>query len=112
MCKIYNPVGSLTAIKDHLRAYNINDFNSVKELINFRNDFSSLEKQISENHRQAIQAEAESLAKEVPEIKVLIDNKRTDLEQSLTVARKPLELKINNLSLSHSDSLQKFLSPL
>lgn len=39
MCKVHNQIGSLTAIKAHLRAHNVQGYKSVNELINFQNNY-------------------------------------------------------------------------
>ncbi|MCJ8211627.1 NERD domain-containing protein [Mucilaginibacter sp. RS28] len=112
MCKVYNSVGSLTAVKNRLLAHNIHNFKSVKELIAFQNEFSALRQKIILNHRQVIKKESDDLSREIPKLKNFIDSKKAELEQSLVVEQETFETKINNLKLNHSNSFQRFLSPL
>ena len=65
MCKVYNSVGCLTTVKSHLQRHNINDFNSLNEVLNFQKNFSALRQQIISNHAQLIEQEENTLVSEI-----------------------------------------------
>jgi len=112
MCKVYNTVGSLTVVKSHLLAHDINEFKSIKELIDFQKSYPVLQQQIIANHRQVIQDETASLILKIPQLKERIDEKRTELEQQKAIEVCKLEVKLNNLGLNHSNIFHKFINHL
>jgi len=50
MCKVYNSVGCLTTIQSHLYQHQINDLNSLNEVIMFQKNYSSYRQEIISNH--------------------------------------------------------------
>lgn len=61
MCKVYNSVACLTAIKKHLYECNISEFKSLREVIQFQKNFPSLRQNIISQHQQKIEKEKEEL---------------------------------------------------
>jgi len=112
MCKIYNTVGSLTVVKSHLLAHDIDEFKSIKELIDFQKNYPALQQQIVVNHRQVIQNETASLTLETPQLKKLIDEKRAELEQQKSIEVRKLEARLNSLDLNHSNIFHRFINHL
>ena len=61
MCKIYNPIGSLTTLKAHLDKHNIRDFKSLKDVIDFQNSYPTHRQQIILQHENLIEQEKSTL---------------------------------------------------
>jgi hypothetical protein len=61
MCKVYNTIGSLTYIKSHLRKNGIDDFKSIKELTEFKDQYSIHCQTILDDHQIIIRQEYERL---------------------------------------------------
>ena len=69
MCKVYNTVGSLTTIKNHLQKHAIDEFNSIKQLIDFQKNYPALQQQIIADHIKIIQTETDDLNNEIRHLK-------------------------------------------
>lgn len=110
MCKIYNTVGSLTVVKAHLLAHNIDEFKSIRQLIDFQTNYFALQQQIIANHRQVIQDEVEDLILKVTQLQEFIDVKRAELEQLMSTEIRNLEAKISSLGLNHSNIFYRFIN--
>jgi hypothetical protein len=102
MCKVHNSVGCLTTVKTHLRRHNINDFNSINEVINFQNNFSTLRQQIISNHEQLIENEKITLDAEISQLDNAIKADKTHFENSFRSEIEELTQKLNSLSTSTS----------
>jgi hypothetical protein len=103
MCIVHNSVGCLTTIKSHLQRHNINDFNSLNELINFQNSFSDLRQQIISNHEQLIEQEKTAL---VADISLLDNTIKADKTYFENYFRNSIdEIKQKLISLSPSTGL-------
>jgi hypothetical protein len=103
MCKVYNTVGSLTAVKAHLLAHNINDFKSTKELLDFQKNYPDLRQKIISHHRQVIQFETDNLIEELPQLQNHIDKEKKEFEQLLSVEQGELAAKINRLRFNDAN---------
>src|SRR5690606_27531956 len=68
MCRIYNPIGSLTTMIQYLNYWNIYDFQSLHDIINFRNTFKSLRTQLISKHEGFINDEKKLLEVELKEL--------------------------------------------
>ncbi len=102
MCKVHNPVGCLTTVKTHLRQHNINDFNSVKEVINFQKNFSTFRQQIISNHERLIENEKITLNAEILQLENTIKTEKAHFENSFLREIENLRQKLDNLSTSTS----------
>ncbi len=102
MCKVHNSVGCLTTVKTHLRRHNINDFNSINEVINFQKNFSTSRQQIISNHEQLIENEKVTLDAEISHLDNAIKADKTNFENSFRIEIEELTQKLNNLSTSTS----------
>lgn len=61
MCKVYNPVGSLTALKQYLYQNNVTEFTSVKDVIDFKNRYATIREQLIHHHELLIEEEKNNL---------------------------------------------------
>lgn len=100
MCKVHNSVGCLTTIKTHLKRHNINGFNSLSELINFQNNFSTLREQIISNHEQLIEKEKVTLAAEISQLENAIKTDKAYFESSFLNEIEEIKQKLISLSPS------------
>jgi len=103
MCKVYNPVGSLTEIKTHLQRHDINEFNSTRQLLDFQKKYPFLKQEIVANHTKIIQTEIEDLNKEIPHLKELAETKKSEIEELLSTERKQIDAEINSLAQQNSN---------
>ncbi len=83
MCKVYNQVGSLITIKNHLREHNIDEFKSVKQVIGFQESYATVRQQIISDHILLIEQEKSMLSVELPQLDESIRIKRNEVEQKL-----------------------------
>jgi hypothetical protein len=90
MCRIYNTIGSLTAIKLRLEENNIYDFNSLKAVQNFQSSFETSRKQLIFHHKKLIEEEKELL-------KVNLKNFDTDIETIRRQEEQKWKDEIDNL---------------
>ena len=100
MCKVHNSVGCLTTVKSHLRSHNINDFDSLKEVIDFQKSFSALRQQIISNHEQLIEQEKTTLVEDILQLDNSIKANRTYFESYLLKNIEEIKQKSNSLSTS------------
>jgi hypothetical protein len=68
MCKVYNTIGCLTTIKEHLQVHNVNAYQSLNELINFQKDYTVTRQQIISNHELLIEQEKKILDVELVQL--------------------------------------------
>lgn len=83
MSRIYNTIGSLTTLKLHLEENNINDFKSLKEVIDFQNSFAISRQQLISQHRNLIDEEKSKLNAELKDLETAIETQRQLTEQIL-----------------------------
>jgi hypothetical protein len=84
MCQIYNTIGSLTTIKSLLEQNNINDFKSLKDVIDFQNSFSSIKQNLISYHENLIEQEKNTLKKDLEHLELEIITQRLYLEKYLS----------------------------
>ena len=97
MCKIYNTIGSLTSVKSYLQQHNINEFKSLKEVINFQKNYSVSRQQIFSNHTVLINQERFSLKDEIPQLEVTIKTRKYEVEQQLNLELQQLKQKLGDI---------------
>jgi hypothetical protein len=100
MCKVYNSVGCLTTIKFHLHHHNINEFNSLNEIVAFQKGYSNYRHQIISNHEHLIEQEKNSLELDISQLDNSIKAEKINLVSKLIEEIEKLEQKLNNLSSS------------
>ncbi len=113
MCKVHNAVGCLTTVKNHLKRHNINDFNSLNEVIHFQKSFSTLREQIISNHEQLIENEKVTLYTEISQLDNAIKTDKTHFESIFRNEIDGLVQKLNGLStLTGLNFIQRFVNNL
>jgi Nuclease-related domain len=111
MCKVYNSVGCLTTVKTHLKRHNINDFNSLNEVINFQKSFSILRQQVISKNEQLIENEKITLDAEILQLNNAIKTDKTHFESIFGSEIEELVQKLNGLSTSTGlNFIQRFVN--
>ena len=100
MCKVYNSIGCLTAIKAHLRQHNINDFNSLNEVVNFQKNYLTYRQEIISAHEKMLEKEITSLSSEIKQLESYIHADKVRLENLLRLEIEALKQKIHDLNAS------------
>ena len=110
MCKVYNQIGSLTTIKSHLRSNNVNDFNSLNELLNFQKNYSINRQQIISNHSILIESEKTTLKEEIEQLEKVIETNKNEFTQKLKSELEQLKELLETLILPQSNILKKIIN--
>lgn len=110
MCKVYNQIGSLTTIKSHLRNYNINDFNSLNELISFQRNYSASQQQLISNHSILIEQEKTTLKEEIVQLENFIETSKSENIQNRYLDLEQLKQRLDNLPLRQSNIFKTFIN--
>ncbi len=97
MCRTYNMIGSLKMLKLHLEKNNINDFKSLKEVIDFQRSFTIHRQQLIAHHENLIHEEKKMLKLALQELETSIEIKRKQTAQGLTDEINKLTQKLNRL---------------
>jgi hypothetical protein len=100
MCKVHKPVGCLTTIKTHLKRYNINEFNSLNEVISFQRSFPALRHQIISDHELLIEKEKANLSEEILQLDNIIKTDKIHFESYFLSEIEEVKQKLNSLSVS------------
>lgn len=100
MCKVHNSVGCLTTVKSHLKRHNINDFNSLSEVLNFQKSFTALRQQIISNHEQLIEQEKATLVADISQLDNSIKADRAYFESYYLNDIEEIKQKLNRVSAS------------
>ena len=109
MCKVYNTIGSLSAIKSHLRHYNITDFQSVRELITFQNNYGVLRQRIIREHEVYIKQEKGALDSEILELNDSIATRKAEIEENLVLELGNLKQQLEEIS-GRKNVIQKLIT--
>jgi hypothetical protein len=110
MCKVYNPIGSLTTIKSHLHEHNVNEYKSLNDLINFQKNYSAARQQIISNHKLLVEQEKNALNYEIVQLEHSIKTKKSEVEQQLLLELEKLNQQLDNLSSAHSNIIQTLIN--
>jgi len=110
MCKVYNQIGSLTTIKSHLRKYNLNDFNSLNELITFQRNYSATQQQLISNHSILIEQEKATLKGEIALLENFIETSKSEFIRKLYLELEQLKQRLDNLPLTQSNIFDTFIN--
>ena len=108
MCKVYNQIGSLTTIKSHLCKYNLDDFNSLNELITFQRNYSATQQQLISNHSIIIDQEKATLKGEIAQLENFIETRKSELRQKLHLELEQLKQRLDNLPSTQSNIFKTF----
>src|SRR5690349_20524415 len=106
MCKVYNSVGSLTTIKNRLHLHNINEFNSINDLISFRKEYSTLRQQIISQQESLIAQEKVTLASEILQLESSIDARKKACEREFRNEVRHLKQELFALSATPANIFQ------
>jgi glutamyl-tRNA reductase len=111
MCNVYNSIGCLTVIKAHLRQNNINDFNSLNEVVNFQKNYLTYRQEIVSSHEKIIEQEKTSISADILQLESSIHSDKVRFENLLNMEIEALEQKLNNFKDSTTPKfLQKFFN--
>ena len=111
MCKVHNSVGCLTTVKSQLQRYNINDFNSLNEVLNFQKSFSALRQQIISSHEQLIEQEKITLIADISQLENTIKADRIYFENYFLKEIEDIKQQLSDLSTSdNSNFIQRFVN--
>jgi len=98
MCKTYNTIGSLTTLKSHLKESNIDDFKSLKEVMDFQSSYTTLRQELISHHENLIEQEKNNLKDELQSLGNLIDTQRQQAERILTDEIDELKRQLSRLT--------------
>ena len=76
MCRTYNTIGSLTALKSHLDNSNIHDFKSLKEVMDFQNSYEAIRHQLISHHENLIEQEKNMLSNNLEQLETAIKTQK------------------------------------
>lgn len=83
MCRVYNTIGCLNTLQLELVKNNIDEFNTLDEIIHFQKNYHLYREQIISNHQKIIEQEKIYIENEISELNNLISERITDLEEEL-----------------------------
>lgn len=107
MCKVYNPVGCLTAVKSHLQRYNITEFKSLNEVITFQREYERLRREIISKSEGDILKEKELLVSNIHEFGEALENNRGVIEKQLHEEIERLKAQFLSLAISNRNFWKK-----
>jgi hypothetical protein len=113
MCKTYNTIGSLTALKLHLVRNNIHEFKSLREVIDFQNSYATNRQQLISHHEDLIEQEKNMLSLDLKWFETSIETQRKQTEQRLTDEINKLKQElIISTGLASTNFFQKLIRGL
>jgi len=83
MCRVYNTIGCLNTLQIHLVKYEVDDFNTLNEIIDFRKNYLIKEDEITSTHKSLIEEEKLTLEKDLSELNEVIPQDKIDIEIQL-----------------------------
>jgi hypothetical protein len=98
MCRTYNTIGSLTALKSNLENSNIYDFKSLKEVLDFQRSYPTIRQQLIAQHEKLVNQEKNILDADLQQLDKIIEAKRQQSEQELTDKIDYLKQQLNFLT--------------
>lgn len=105
MCNVYNSTGSLTTILSHLKKSNINDFNSLDQIIEFKKTYITIRQTIISESEITVRNERSTLLSEIFELNKSISDKKSQIEQSLIATTENLKFRLASLSLNSNKTI-------
>lgn len=108
MCKVYNTIGSLTHIKNHLRQHNVDGFNSINELLSFQKSYAVEREQLVANQRTLLTAERNNLAASIATLEQEIANDMESLREKYQQEIEKLRQEYDALSEAEKTFVQEF----
>lgn len=103
MCKVYNEIGSLTAIISHLHRNDITEFNSINALLAFQNNYPCAREQIISSHAILIEQEKETLGNEIIQLEADTEESKLEYRQKLQTNLSRLQQQLDLAPDNHSN---------
>lgn len=97
MCKIHNTIGALKTIQIELVKNNIDDFQSIEELIAFKKEYQTIEQNVIQKYNLIIQNEKSKLEKELNNFHFILESKIVANKSNYNLKRRALFQEIENL---------------
>jgi hypothetical protein len=110
MCKVYNPIGSLTVIKSHLYNHNVHEYKSLNDLIGFQKNYSFTRQQIISDHQLLIEKEKNTLNETIIQLAHAIEEKRSAVEKQLLSKLETLENGLYLISSGHYNIIHSLVN--
>ncbi|MFD2148273.1 nuclease-related domain-containing protein [Mucilaginibacter antarcticus] len=104
MCKVYNTVGCITAINEHLLSHSICEPQSLEDLISFQKTYHIEKQQIISNSQLRIDLERRTLAVELDQLSAFIKAKSIEVKRKLLLKLKAPKDKLSYLSRDEPDA--------
>ena len=96
MSNVYNMIGSLSTLKSRLRDNDIDDFKSLKEVMDFQISFSAKRQQLISEHEKLIEQEQHALKLALEQLEEAIAVQKQQTENALTAEIETLKEQIGN----------------
>lgn len=106
MSKVYNLIGSLRTIKSHLLHHDINEFNSLNEVITFQKNYFSSRHKIISNQKILIEEEKIILLSEISQLDNTIKLKKIEIENELRSEIDNLKQQLNDLAVASKNKIK------
>lgn len=98
MCKVYNTVGSLTYIKQHLATHRVTEFHTVRQLIAFQETYETLSQETQSTVRMHLEQERNALSATVLQLEETIKTTKENLVQQVISKRDNIELRLQKIA--------------
>jgi hypothetical protein len=108
MCKTYNLIGSLAAIKSHLLRHNMNEFNSLNEVISFQKNYFSYQQEIISNQKILIEKEKSMLFSEISQLDATIKTRKIEIEKELRLEIDKFKQQLREMNAVSTGILKTF----
>lgn len=110
MCKVYNSIGCLTAIKSHLHKNGINEFKSLNEVRDFQKNYAISLQEIESKHTFLIEQEKSTLRDEISQLEDSIKTKKAEVENLIQLELTNLKHSLENLPTTHTNLAKEFIT--
>lgn len=97
MCRVYNIVGSLSAISKHLKKHKISEFRTVDELIFFSKNYTNEREQLIIKHEVLIESEKDRLKVQLSNLNIIIIESKESLITNFNEVINNLERELDAL---------------
>lgn len=108
MCKVYNTIGSLGVIKTHLSQHNIEEFNSVNELLSFQKNYTTAREQLVANQKTLLTEEQNNLSAGITALDQEIANDKEALQHKFNLEVETLRQQYDTLAEAEKTFVQEF----
>lgn len=110
MSQVYNQIGSLKQVKNHLHENKVRDFASISEVLDFHADFMQHKHEIISRHQMLIAQEKIALKDEVTSIKNQLDDSKAALTLTLLAELESLKQQLNKLHITSDITFSNLLN--